>query len=110
MPKRTVRLYAGAILNGDTALTVAASLHEAILNLGKEADAEKRLALFDTLDISIERSYVDDRTFADVLFGAKRTEGYAQITVSCEAVLLTSLVSETAPEPSPHVGGDGIAR
>lgn len=112
MPKRTTRLYASSLLNGDTALTVAASLHEAILNLGKEADHEKRLALFDTLDISIERNSVDDVTFADVLHGTRRTETWATIQVSCEAVLLSSLtpVSETATEPSPHVGGDGIAR
>jgi hypothetical protein len=112
MGRKTTRIYASATLNGDTALTVAASLHEAVLNLGKEADREKRLALFDTLDISIERSSVDERTMADVLTNTHRIETWAIIQVSCEAVLLSSLtpVSETPTEPSPHVGGGGIAR
>lgn len=90
MERKTERLYATATLNGETALTAAASLHEAILNLAKRGDSEGRLVLFDTLDVTIERRTVDDRTFAD----HSKTQSYVSIEVSAEAVKLDA-VSET---------------
>lgn len=91
MGRKTERLYATATLNGETALTAAASLHEAILNLAKRGDSEGRLVLFDTLDVAIERRTVDDRTFfAD----HSKVQSYVSIEVSAEAVKLDA-VSET---------------
>lgn len=88
--RKTERLYATATLNGETALTAAASLHEAILNLAKRGESEGRLVLFDTLDVTIERRTVDDRSWAD----SSRVQSYVSIEVSAEAVKLDA-VSET---------------
>jgi hypothetical protein len=91
--RRTERLHASAILNGDTALTAAASLHEAVLNLASVGDREDRLVLFDTLDVSIERGGVDDRTFSEL---SSIVATRIVINVSAEAVKLGSL-SNLAP-------------
>jgi len=81
--RKTERLYASASLDGDGRASVMRSLEEALASLELKASSEDREVLFDTLDISIERTKFDDRTFLDALSDTYVT--YAEIAVSAEA-------------------------
>lgn len=84
MTRKTQRVYASAQLNGTSEISTGQSLLKAIDNLSIEGSRQGREILFDTLDISIDREAVDDRT----LMGAgSRISANTTIQVSAEGVL-----------------------
>lgn len=89
MTRKTERLYASTNLQGDDWVTASHSIALALQNLANDALVKGREALFDTLEVQIERTQVDQRSFGEPTM----IDGYATITVSAEAVRLP--VSET---------------
>lgn len=79
---KTERMYASALLDGETKLAAAASFALALDNLDSIAAAEGREALFDTLEVSIERTKISLGTIVEPGLAS----GYTTITVSAEAV------------------------
>ena len=102
----TERMYGTAQLDGESALTAAASFQAAIINLTENAQADGRIVLFDTMEVRITRESVSDGTLLDFATNTARVSTWTTISVSAECVTLP--VSET--KPSPHIGGEGIAR
>lgn len=94
MARKTERIFASAPLNGTDAVTTATSLQEAIVNLGVQGQRAKRVVLFDTLEVSIERSTMDERTIMDAL--PKTVQTFASVEVSAEAVSIEDIRAEVS--------------
>ena len=66
---KTERIYATAPFDGEADETALKSISTAMEMLAIRADIHERDLLWDTLDIGIDRSEVDDRTFDQVTAG-----------------------------------------
>jgi hypothetical protein len=75
-------------------VSTATSLQEAIVNLGLVGQRAKRVVLFDTLEVSIERSTMDERTIMDAL--SQTVQTFASIEVSAEAVSIEDIRAEVS--------------
>lgn len=94
MARKTERIFASAPLDGTDSVTTAMSFQHAIVNLGMQGHQAKRIVLFDTLEVSIERSTMDERTIMDAL--SKTVQTFASIEVSAEAVSIEDIRAEVS--------------
>jgi len=81
--KKTVTLYASSNLNGDRVEDAVESFKAALIALENAGVQTGRVVLFDTLEVSIDRDTVDDRSFGQ---SSGPVETVSTITVQALAV------------------------
>jgi len=85
MTRKTIRMFASYPLDGTTIESTAASFSAALSQLEQNALRMDREVLYDTLEVEIERSQVEDISFSDV--STHRVISTVSIVVGAEAFL-----------------------